>query len=458
MARRLPMLAIPLVLALAPAAHASTVTIEPRSSNSPVLKYVAAAGEANALTLTQSGSFEDGTLAYTLTDPGAVIEPQPGTGCAVDGDPHRVVCQDVAVFELEAALGDRDDSLTVDASPIATAILGGDGNDLLRGNPAPRAAAFAVEAGEDSSASEWNYIEGGPGDDTIIGGADWDRLWGGPGNDTMEAGAGFDALCGGDRQERDQTSSYCRSYDGDGNDVLDAGRFDDLLYAGGGDDRLVGGPGTDYLLGGPGNDVIDATGDDPGPAPGQPGFNPWDVDRDQINGDDGADVIATTDGAADQISCGAGPDVVTRDQADTVLGFPAGVPGYPAECELVTPALPLPPFVTLAPVLNLLPNGSLDLGLTCPPAGALPRDCRGSLVVHVQPAAGPARTGGRISLGRRRFRVRTGRALRVRFRAAPGARRRLRALARRGATVSVVVRDARGRRHRVQAPRLTVGR
>ena len=39
--------------------------------------------------------------------------------------------------------------------------------------------------------------------------------------------------------------------------TLDGGDGDDVLLGGAGDDTLLGGPGDDVLIGGPGNDVID---------------------------------------------------------------------------------------------------------------------------------------------------------------------------------------------------------
>ena len=43
---------------------------------------------------------------------------------------------------------------------------------------------------------------------------------------------------------------------GDGDDVLLGGAGDDTLLGGAGDDVLIGGPGNDTLDGGPGNNVV----------------------------------------------------------------------------------------------------------------------------------------------------------------------------------------------------------
>ena len=75
-------------------------------------------------------------------------------------------------------------------------------------------------------------VDGGPGNDRIVGGPNRDLLSGGPDNDTIEGGDGFDRLLG------------------------DEG--DDSLEGGGDSDRLVGGPGADVIAGGDGEwDAVD---------------------------------------------------------------------------------------------------------------------------------------------------------------------------------------------------------
>ncbi|MCP1602208.1 calcium-binding protein [Pseudomonas citronellolis] len=72
-------------------------------------------------------------------------------------------------------------------------------------------------------------LQGGEGNDTLIGYASDDRLSGGAGNDWFSAGAG--------------------------NDWLEGGIGNDSLYGDAGNDTLVGGAGNDYLHGGEGCDV-----------------------------------------------------------------------------------------------------------------------------------------------------------------------------------------------------------
>jgi len=73
-------------------------------------------------------------------------------------------------------------------------------------------------------------LNGGNGNDTLIGGDDKDTLNGGAGNDTLIGGGGNDTLNGGDG--------------------------DDTLFGGGGDDTVIGGKGTDTAFLGAGNDTF----------------------------------------------------------------------------------------------------------------------------------------------------------------------------------------------------------
>ena len=84
-------------------------------------------------------------------------------------------------------------------------------------------------------------INGGPGDDVIVG---FDNLknviYGGAGNDTITGGSLVDVLVGDA-----------------GRDVLYGGAGADTVFGGGNDDRLFGGLGADILTGDGGHDVLD---------------------------------------------------------------------------------------------------------------------------------------------------------------------------------------------------------
>ena len=148
------------------------------------------------------------------------------------------------------------------STPLPTIVEGGRGDDTLIGN------------------SESNTLRGGPGNDTLRGGAGDDQLDGGDGNDTADysaltttvvvdlsisraTGDGSDALVsieniiggsGGDILIGNGHNNQLQG--GEGNDILDGGAGKDLLEGGAGDDHLSGGSGNDILNGGSGNDIL----------------------------------------------------------------------------------------------------------------------------------------------------------------------------------------------------------
>jgi Ca2+-binding RTX toxin-like protein len=79
-------------------------------------------------------------------------------------------------------------------------------------------------------------VEGGQGNDVLLGGAGHDMLFGGADNDTLTGDGGDVANV-------------------TGNDTLDGGAGNDILYGEKGDDTLIGGTGDDILKGGADNDT-----------------------------------------------------------------------------------------------------------------------------------------------------------------------------------------------------------
>lgn len=152
-------------------------------------------------------------------------------------------------------------------------------------------------------------VQGGAGNDIIIGGAGKDNLQGDDGNDilfgwrgsdTVSGGAGDDILYGDDL-----------GFNGiSGDDTLDGGSGNDILYGGRGKDKLTGGDGNDQLFGGAGDDnLAGGTGDD------------------SLYGDDdsvsGSDVLHG-DAGNDQLFGGLGGDELYGDSGDDWLDGGAG--------------------------------------------------------------------------------------------------------------------------------------
>jgi len=119
---------------------------------------------------------------------------------------------------------------------------------------------------------------------------------GGPGNDLLRAPPG----------------TYATIQGGSGNDVIIGSRKDDLLDGGRGNDRvsgragpddITGGRGTDRLSGGSGRDDIS----------GGRG-------NDRLSGGSGGDVINSRDSKRDSVSCGPGRDRIKADRRDHLRG------------------------------------------------------------------------------------------------------------------------------------------
>jgi hypothetical protein len=200
-------LALLAFVATSASAEAARVWVsEGGSTHVPGVVFVAAAGEANVLTLTRT------RRETTVVDTGATL--RVGDGCR-RATRHRAVCSSVA--EVFLGLGNRGDAATVIGvfSDDEGRIAGGRGNDVVS---LARARLLNTS------------VSGDEGADRVFGGFTGNELLGGRGNDVVSGAGGSDSLVGGS-----------------GNDVLRGGRgtdfFDvrdrarDHVYGGGGRDR-----------------------------------------------------------------------------------------------------------------------------------------------------------------------------------------------------------------------------
>jgi len=180
-------------------------------------------------------------------------------------------------------LGSLEDSIEAGSKDLIEGTASADYieilNDRLSGNgaltvngAAGSAAPFTVKVAA--------VIDGGAGNDVIIGGELGNDLLGGEGNDTLVGGqlddwligdAGDDVLFAGRAANVTFASgdavaeaAAVAAAGGNGN-YLNGGEGDDRLYGGTGSDWLRGGSGIDRLLGGDGGDILEAgVGDDRG--------------------------------------------------------------------------------------------------------------------------------------------------------------------------------------------------
>jgi hypothetical protein len=104
-----------------------------------------------------------------------------------------------------------------------------------------------------------DLLDGGDGNDTIVGSRQNDTIRGGAGNDFLDGGPGNDLIDGGDGDDT--------LLGGDGSDVLLGGPGNDDLWGEAGDDFLNGGPGVDTFQGGTGRNSYKDDFDLSHPAP-----------------------------------------------------------------------------------------------------------------------------------------------------------------------------------------------
>jgi len=339
--------------------------------------YHASPGEANALTVVYVAS----TNSWSYTDTGAtIVDGDGGGGCSAAA--HTATCPNLGALTIE--LGDRDDSVTVTDTASHTAsdyvfISGEDGADrmIYRGT-SPHvaiAADFDLRNGaanapaDNGGDADYLEVDGAPGAKAELYGAARNQGYASadPGLD-----AGNDTLIGGPEADL--------LYAGDGNDTMIGGGGNDVFAPGPGDDRVDGGPGDDSMLAtlpslglmsggtffdtatfpeGNGADVIDM-----GP----------DKDTTVVSGLE----ASGAPNAVDQISCGDGaPEIAVAGPGDIVS----------ADCE------------------------TIQLAVTCRAGG---KTCIGEAEVSATaPVSGKLAMASRqgrkkLTLGRKRVKVRAG--------------------------------------------------
>ena len=280
--------------------------------NENVVVFVAGKGRANAVTVTRSGR------TVTIDDKVAL---KAGSGCKKVGrDTTKVRCTTSGTpMELDAWLEDKNDKLTNKAN-LWVWVDGGKGNDNVVGGKLA------------------DVLRGGAGNDTLSGGAGADILIGGAGADVLRGGAGVDVVSyyerkkpvtadldgakrdDGEKGEHDTIAADVENLEGGkgadkltGNakaNVLWDGAGNDTVRGVGGDDTLYDGTGADRLSGGAGFDIVSYAGRAKGVV----------ADLDGAKGDDGEkgekDTIATD---VEMLVGGAGGDKLTGNGRDNLL-------------------------------------------------------------------------------------------------------------------------------------------
>ncbi|MFE9251529.1 calcium-binding protein [Streptomyces sp. NPDC007088] len=257
-------------LAAPPAQAAGTTTAATVVNEDGELRYRAAPGQRNELTVDEEverrGEFESYYVLTFRDRYDITVEAGAATWneCVhpAQDDPALVRCAVLIPQNSDDSddyavdLGDQGDTATlapgshawarVDGGPgedvlkaSASAMLyGGRGADRLDGGGGPFGFGSYGGPGDDVLTHCGQDCFGGPGNDSLTGTGQENTLHGGDGDDVLRGKGGADVLHGGE-----------------GADRLHGGAGNDTLWGEGGDDVLWGGPGTDRLHGGPGHDV-----------------------------------------------------------------------------------------------------------------------------------------------------------------------------------------------------------
>lgn len=374
------------------------------------VRVIAADGEASTLTV----SFDDSTTLRLSDDTAPLVAGDgcdgggpPGSAviCTVSASPS-------SAFYLIARLGDGNDSIDstggeqpgvgplqtdIDGGPGGDTILTGpgldevvlgtgddevatgggddflrtgsvvrDGDDMIDGESGNDEMSYAGRAqdlflGLDGTANgargEEDYLlgietlEGGEGDDLIVGSHEPDDLYGGNGADRMLGGDGDDYLIDGPKDFfTSTTTDDDQLFGGSGSDLMGGtsgddrvrGEWGDDVFVGGGsgNDLVAGGPGRDQLAGASGADELIAgdsdddlnggAGDDTvRGGPGEDHVNGG-FDSDRIKGGDGDDFLISSfspvgevefhkpDKATDGVGCGKGEDRAWVERRDRI--------------------------------------------------------------------------------------------------------------------------------------------
>lgn len=320
-------LALLALLVAAPAAQAATASVQvnvstgkgcsllPESCVSAELVYQAAAGEANDVQVSAAGS------SLLVRDPSAGVTA--GSGCQQQG-PNQVRCSppegpSMGFVAIGAQLGDGADRIQ-NATGIVSVVDGGAGDDHLIGGP-------------------WaDTLDGGPGRDRLegAGGADFLTDSGPAEPDVLDGGDDYDVvsyarrsarvvvdLRGGGRPsgaegEGDLLAGIEEAHGGRAGDRMQAGATAVVFAGGGGSDRLIGGFGNDILVGGSGHDKIYGEGgsDRLVGGSGNDALRAG-CGRAKLYGNAGRDRFEARNGYANRVVGGADRDVARVDQLDT---------------------------------------------------------------------------------------------------------------------------------------------
>ena len=270
------------------------------------------APESVVMDLASSGrmnvSMQDGSLV--IQSPGAEVQRANVASAkelVINGTADRDVLL-LALSDLPESLesiringGDGADKIVltaIDDAFTGTITLNGEaGNDIINAARSSKAVSIDGGAGDDRliGGQVADVINAGDGEDFVNGKGGDDQIDGGGGNDKLNGAVGNDQINGGDGDDKINGQA--------GDDVIDAGAGNDTAKGQIGDDVIRGGDGNDVIVGGAGNDNLHGGNGD-----------------DMLRGNKGDDVLFGNDGD-DTLNGGAGNDLLdSGDGTNRLMG------------------------------------------------------------------------------------------------------------------------------------------
>ncbi len=317
-------------------AQAATVTLV-----NDVMTFEAAPGEANRVFV-----FRD-DQGMRLVDTAAAVTA--GGGCTQENASEAFcTADDLTLLEIDVVAGDEGDY--VDLRPagafLASKLDGGDGDDTLLGGNAFAGNVLDGGVGADTFGGDWggtvdysertnpvtltigdevaNDGEAGEGDFVSTG---IDQVYGGHAADTIIAmnvqGVNRTYLRGG--EGNDHLSALPVGWTsivegGAGDDVLRSAGPDSTIYGGIGDDVLIGAHGGQALWGQQGEDTLRGlAGDDLLHGGADADHLNGGPGKDAVFGDGGSDTFMARDGKRDSLDGGGGTDKARVDAIDNLV-------------------------------------------------------------------------------------------------------------------------------------------
>lgn len=195
---------------------------------------------------------------------GGLIEStaEDGSGVALGGNSDETVVENYGSIRADDGygvnfenVGTSETATLVNHGQVAggeAAFMGSEGNDTVQ-NFGEMTGDVILDEGNDifraaRGGSVDGVVDGGEGDDLLIGSGAEDIMDGGYGNDSIRGRGGADTLEGG--------HGWDVVKGGGGNDEIGGSGGDDRLFGNGGHDEIDGGSGNDRINGGGGNDTM----------------------------------------------------------------------------------------------------------------------------------------------------------------------------------------------------------